>query len=132
MKDGVKIIGIGLLSIFATAFVGLIFLFNGGFPVFDPGISGNNFTMMSIERTSTLPYPSEPYANISESQINQCPILKTTYQELIDNNQDSRKIELNSSEYNCISSFLESLTPKPDISWVYYQGFFFHITFSVG
>ncbi len=121
-----------MLSIFAITVLGLVLFFNAGLPVFDPGITENNFTFMSIERKSTLPYPSEPYANISESQINQCPILKTTCQELIDNNQDSRKIELNSSEYNCISSFLESLTPKPDISWVYYQGFFFHITFSVG
>ncbi len=86
---------------------------------------------MTIERHSTLPYPSEPYLNISESQMNQFSILKTACQELVENDQDSIRIQLNSSEFNCIATLLESLSSEgTDISWIYYQGFFFDIAFS--
>ena len=133
MKDGLKIIGIGVFSFFVVILLGLVILFNAGLPVFDPGITENNITFMSIERKSTLPYPSEPYGNVSESQMNQCIILKTACQELIDNDQGSIYVKLNSSEFNCIVSFLESLSPEgTDISWIYYQGFFFGITFAKG
>ena len=133
MQDSIKTIGIGMFVCFAITVLGLVFFFNAGLPIFDPGITENNFTFMSIERKNTLPYPSEPYVNVSESQMNQCIILKTACQELIDNDQGSNYVELNSSEYNCIASFLESLSPKgTDISWIYYQGFFFEITFAKG
>ena len=121
---------------FAITVLGYIILFNAppfGFPVFDAGITGDQFTLMDIERHSTLPYPSSPYLNISESQMNQCSILKTACQELVENDQDSIRIQLNSSEFNYISLFLESLYPEgTDIDLIYYLGFYFDIVFSSG
>ncbi len=132
MQDSTKIIGIGVFFFFAITVLGLIFLFNNGLPIFDPGITENDFRLLKIERKSTLPFPSDPYLNISESQINQCLILKTACQELIGNNQDLFEIEINSSEFNCITSFLESLSPEGTvISLIYYQGFFFEIALVV-
>jgi hypothetical protein len=122
-----------VFSFLAITVLVLVILFNAGFPIFDPGITENDFTFMSIERKFTLPYPSEPYVNVSESQMNHCIILKTACQELIDNDQGSNYVKLNSSEYNCIASFLESLSPdNTDISWIYYLGFYFGITFAKG
>lgn len=133
MQDNLKIIGIGLFSIFAIIFLGLLLVFNAGLPVFDPGITETNITFMSIERKFTLNYPSEPYVNVSESQMSQCIILKTACQELIDNDQGSNYVKLIRNEYYCIDSFLESLSPDDTrISWIYYQGFFFGITFAKG
>ena len=63
--------------------------------------------------------------------MNQCSILKTAFQELIDNDQDVIYIDVNGSEEYCIVSFLESLSPKGTyIERIYYQGFFFVIGFS--
>ena len=133
MQDRIKIIGIGLFSFFTITVLGLVLLFNAGFPVFDPGISEENFIFMSIERKYTLPYPAEPYGNVSASQMNLCIVLKTACQELIDNDQSSNYVKLIRSEYQCIDSFLESLSPDDTrISWIYYQGFFFGITFVTG
>ena len=127
MQKSVKVISIGAIII-----LGIVFLFNGGFiPVFDPGITENQFTTMHIDKLSSLPDPSSLYLNISESQINQCMALKTTCQELIDKNQDSMQVQLNSSNFNCIYSFLESLAPEgTHIRLIYYHGFFFAISFS--
>ncbi len=102
MQDGIKTIGIGMFVCFAITVLGLVFFFNAGIPIFNPGITENNFTFMSIERKYTLPYPSEPYGNVSASQMNQCIILKTACQELIDNDQGSNYVKLIRNEYYCI------------------------------
>jgi hypothetical protein len=126
MQDSPKIIIIGVFSFITIIFLGLIILFNAGLPVIDPGITDKQFTTMIIEKHSKLPQPSVLYLNVTESQINRSMILKTTCQELIDSNQESIEVQLNSSEFNCVTSFLESFSTKgTDISWIYYQEFFF-------
>jgi hypothetical protein len=129
MQSSTKLIAIGV-SLFAITVLGLFILFQA-LPISDLGFTGKDFTMLSIDRIPTPPAPT-PFLNISESQIGQCPILKTTCQELIDNDLDSITKDINTSEANCITSFLESLSPKgTHISLIYYQGFFFEIGFIV-
>ncbi|MFW9856529.1 MAG: hypothetical protein ACFFFG_15870 [Candidatus Thorarchaeota archaeon] len=133
MQGNIKLFAIGAIPVLAITVLGIIFLFNAGFPVIDPGITENNFTIMIVERKATLPSPSDPFLNVSESQINRCMILKTACQDLIENDQDLIEIKINGSELTCITSFLESLSPQgAGTSLIYYQGFYFEIAFLVG
>ena len=126
MKPAIKIIGFSIFFIF----IFLILTITALNLISDPGITDNQLSHMNIVKHSVLPYPSIRYLNISEAQITQCTTLKTTCQEMIDSNQNSHQTELNQTEFNCIIEFLESLSPTGiRISWIYYQSFYFELSF---
>ena len=130
--DSIRNIGIGLITVFVIAVLGVFLLSNSGFfPIIDPGITENQPTTMKIKKLSKLPYASISYVNITESQINRCMILKIILQDSINSTQDLLYFQINNTEFNFINSFLDSLSPDKHINYFYYQGFFFEIGFVV-
>lgn len=128
--DSIRNIGIGLITVFVIAVLGIFLLSNSGFfPIIDPGISDDQYTLMNVQKFKNTPYNAIKPINISESQINQCMVLKTSLQEVIKSNQASLQFKLNNSDFNHIYSFLKSLSINGEVNFVYYQGFYFELSF---
>lgn len=125
------IVGTGFISIIVL-FIFFIFSNNSLFPTLDPGITEEQSTTMTIAKFLNPPSNSINIINVSETQLSQCKTLNIALQEVVNSNENFEQFNLNNSEFNCIDSFLDSLSINDDIPYIYYQGIYFEITFMVG